>query len=159
MGTRVTFNWVNVNRYIGRHQNITLTLAAKNPDSPFVFADFLNRNLYIPVTDEALKFLSPLDEQNAVVGNQIVKAEGFELAWRIHAVEVNVIEASLRAAIFVDESKCRAGDVFLRGSAKGFGNAFDQSSFACAEVAAQQDKFGRREICRKFTPKGDGFFW
>src|SRR6476661_8764620 len=101
-----------------------LNLLAGDPDPPVVFrispwfAEFaipsLQRNFHIALALKALELLSPLYQENAVVSDEVIEPQRFQLARRINPVQVDVVEVSLGTAIFVDQSEGGAGDI-VRG--------------------------------------------
>src|SRR5579864_6350811 len=88
---------------------------AADPDSPAALPFPLQRNLYVPLAQQPRKFLSPLDQQNTIVGAQVIQSERFQFARRVDAVKINVIEVGAGPAIFMHQRKGGTGDVFLRG--------------------------------------------
>ena len=72
------------------------------------------RNLDIPLALEAFELLSPLYQENAVIGDEVVESQRLKFPRSIDSVKVDVIEIDLRTAVFVDQCKCGAGN-FLRG--------------------------------------------
>src|SRR5215469_13422173 len=98
----------------------------------------LDRNLHVPLADEALEFLSPLDEQNAASIHQVIEGQGIQFALGIDAVQVDVIKRQLRSAVFVNEREGRAGNALRLRSAKALGNAFYQGGLPCPQIAAEE---------------------
>src|SRR5207237_9598151 len=74
---------------------------------------------------QARELLSPLDQENAVFGDQVIEAEGLKLARRVYPIEINVIDVDFRAAILMHQSEGWAGDVVGGSSMESLGNAFD----------------------------------
>ena len=70
---------------------------------PVVLPILLQRNFDIPLALQTRKFLSPLDQQNASVGAQIIQPQRLQLALRIDAVKIDVINVQ-RAARDIRES-------------------------------------------------------
>ena len=56
----------------------------------------LQRNLHISLALEACELLSPLYQENAVVGDKVVESQRLQLARRINSVKIDVIEVGLR---------------------------------------------------------------
>src|SRR5260370_33446184 len=70
--------------------SLSLLTVAHDHDLPFVFAHTLQRNLDIPLLPQARELFSPLNQQNAVVGAQVVQRERFQFASRVRAVKIAV---------------------------------------------------------------------
>src|SRR5579871_5945325 len=134
-----------------------VTTVAGDEEAAIGVAGALDGDFDVSVVNEARKFFAPLDEENGVIGDQVVEPKGFELAGRVHAVEINVIDVHVGAAVFVDQSEGGAVHVLLRGGVKAFGDAFDESSFAGAKIAAQENQTGWSEDFREFAAESDGF--
>lgn len=92
---------------------------------------------------EAHELLSPLYQENTVIGDQVVEPQGFQLSRCIDSVQIDVIEAGLWATVLVDQGERWAGDILSGRRPEGFRNTFDQRSLAGAEVAAQKHQLGR----------------
>ena len=75
---------------------------------------------------------------------------------RIQPVEVHVVNAG-RVAIFMNQGKGRAGNVFLAGCSPTGGNTFHQSSFARSQVADQENNTGGGENLGQVVAKLAGF--
>src|SRR6476469_6767118 len=116
----------------------------------------LQRNFHIARALKALELLSPLYQENAVVSDEVIEPQRFQLARRINPVQVDVVEVSLGTAIFVDQGEGGAGDVVRDGGLEGFRNAFDQRSLARSQIAAQQHQFRRSQHSGQSTAKRDG---
>jgi len=131
---------------------------AGNSNSPPVLAFPLKPDFHIALRPKPAEFLSPLDQQNAVVGTQIIQAERFQFPQGIDAVKIDVIESGLRAAILMHQGKGGTGDVFFGGSPKGGCDALDQGSFSRAQIAAQKHQFRGREEGSERTTESDRLF-
>src|SRR5438309_2840713 len=130
------------------------SLAAGNLNFSVVFPNPFESDLDVPVAHKTRKLLSPLYQENAVFGEQVVESKGFQLPWRVNTIQVNVIQSRSRSAIFVHQRKGGAGDIFFRGSLKSCGNPLDKRGLACAQVAAQQHQLWRREQFGQRSPEG-----
>ena len=80
-----------------------------------MLAHSLQDNLHIPLPHQPRKFLSPLDQQNAVLRAQVIQAERLQFSLRVDAIKIDVIEIGARSAIFMHQREGGTGDVFLRG--------------------------------------------
>src|SRR5258708_2984421 len=127
-------------------------------DVPFILAGVLNRNLHVPILLEAGKLFSPLDQENAVCVHQIVQSQGVQFALRVNAIKIDVVERNLRAAVFVNQSKRRAGDAVSFRSLEAFSNAFDQRGLPCSQIAAQQDDASRLQLRSQPAAEFRSFF-
>src|SRR5216683_7024841 len=112
-------------------------------DLTSVLAHSLQRNLHIPLLLQAEEFFSPLNQQNAVVGAQVIQCERFQFALRVHAIKINVIEIRSRTAILMHQGEGRTGHVFFGGCVKRRRDSFYQRGLACAEIAAQEHQLWR----------------
>jgi hypothetical protein len=120
------------------------------------FPHSLQNNFQVAIAHESRKLFSPLDQQDAVGCEQVVQAEGFQLALGIDPVQVDVIEGGSRAAIFVDEGKGGAGNVLSGSGLEAFCDALDEGGFAGAQIATQQDDERRGKPGRELASEGDG---
>src|SRR5208282_2145582 len=75
-------------------------LLIAHPDPPHVLPRALQRNLHIPLAHQLRKFLSPLDQQNAIVAPQIVQRKRLQFTLGVDAIQIDVIELGPRPAIF-----------------------------------------------------------
>jgi len=66
-----------------------------------------------------------------------------------------MVKSSFRPAVFMDQGESRAGDIFLSGGLKCTRNSFDQSSFSCTKVAAQENELGWDKQAGKGTAESD----
>src|SRR5581483_7199510 len=131
---------------------------ARDEKTAIAVAGALDRNFHVALAHKAGEFFAPLDQENGIARDEVVEAEGFELARRVHAVEINVIDVHSGTAIFVHQSKGGAGHVLLRGGVESFGDAFDESSFAGTKIAAQKNQTRWSEGLREFAAESYGFF-
>lgn len=92
---------------------------------------------------QARELLSPLDQENAVFGDQVIEAEGLKLARRVYPIEINVIDVDFRPAILMHQSEGWASDVVGGSSMESLGNAFDQGGLARTQFTTQKDQLGR----------------
>jgi hypothetical protein len=139
-------------------RSFDLSVIRLDYDSTIVATFMLDAYLSITLTHEPLKLLSPLDQQDAVWGHQVVKCERVEFALCIDAVEIDVIESHNRAAIFMDQGKRRASNVISFGRLKAFGNAFDHSGLPCSQIAAQKHDAPGSELGSESATKFRGLF-
>src|SRR3984885_2916991 len=86
----------------------TKTLTAY-PDPPLIVVPPHQHNLHISLAQQPRKLFSPLDQQNAVVGTQIIESKRLQFSLRIDAVEIDVVEIGMRSAIFVHQGEGRTG--------------------------------------------------
>src|SRR6185437_8126423 len=91
--------------------NLQSSICHQEDDFPLVLGNSLEGNLHIPFSLKARELFSPLNQQNAVVGHQIIEAERFQLTLSIDAVQIDVIKHHRRAAIFMNEGEGRTGNV------------------------------------------------
>ena len=89
---------------------------------------------------------------------QLIQSEGIEFTRRVDAIEIDVEEIDVRAAILVDEGKGGTGHIVLRGGLQAFGNAFDQRGLARAEIAAKNDHARALQGRSETAAERDGFF-
>src|SRR5262249_54119858 len=87
---------------------------------PIIPTPMFNRNLYIALFDKALKLLSPLDQQDALRRHQVVERESVELALGVDTIEIDVVESGTGSAVFVNQSKRRAGNVLRLSRSETF---------------------------------------
>ena len=127
-------------------------------DPALILACPLQRNLHIPLLHEPRKLFSPLDQQDAVFGAQIIQSERFEFALRVDAIEIDMEKIGARSTVFVDEREGGAGDILFGGCIERSGDSLDQRGLTRAEIAAQEDEFGRSEKFCERSAEGDGFF-
>src|ERR1700731_2749633 len=106
-------------------------------DSAPILAVPLQRNLYVPLALQARKFLSPLDQQNTVLGAQIIEGESFKLARSVDTIEIDMEEISPRPAILVHQREGGTGNIFFLGRLERGSNSFDQRGLAGPEIPAQ----------------------
>src|ERR1051326_1209849 len=59
---------------------------ARNGNLSFIVIVMLNRNLHVPLFCKPLKLFSPLDEQNALRGHQVVKSQRVEFTLGVDPV-------------------------------------------------------------------------
>src|SRR5664280_449900 len=136
-----------------------LTLLPLHHNLPLLVALALEADFHVALLLEAGGLLSPLQQhQVAGLGEEFVEAQRVELARRVDAVEVDVEQVHLGAAILVDEGERRAGDIVLRSGVETFGDAFHQRGLAGAEIAAQDDHTRSLQRGRQFPAQRHGFF-
>jgi len=105
-----------------------------------------NRNLHVALLHEPLELFSPLDEQDALRGHQIVKGQRVELALRVNTIKIDMKERDLGAAVFVDKSERGTGDIFSFSCLEAFSNTFDHGGLSRSQIAAQEHDAARLEI-------------
>src|SRR3954464_4203505 len=79
----------------------------------FIISERLDSDLGVAFLAEALEFFTPLQQDQAALVSQIVDSKSFQLARRIHPIQINVVQRGLGPAVFVNEGEGRAGDVIL----------------------------------------------
>src|SRR5580658_1649381 len=119
------------------------------------FRDLLQGDLHVLVAFEARELLSPLYQQDAVWGEQVVEAEGFQVALGIDPVKVNVVQGGARSAVFVDEGEGWAGHVLGASGPEAFSDTLHQGRFSRSEVAAQQHDERRGPFGGELAPERD----
>jgi len=118
----------------------------------------LDHDLHIPLAHETWEFLTPLDQQNAVLRTKIIEGQRVELARSVDSIQIDVVKIRLRPAIFVHQRERRAGNVFLRRRLKCRCDPFDQSGLSRPEIAPEQHQFRRAEQLRQAPPKSNCVF-
>src|SRR5712672_743424 len=99
---------------------------AHDPDLTSVLAHTFQRNFHISLAQQSRKFLSPLNQQNAVSCTQIIEGQGVEFPQRVDAVKINVVKMGSGSVIFVDQREGRTGDVFFGGRLERRGDSLYQ---------------------------------
>src|SRR5205085_5200340 len=85
--TAVTTSWV-----FESHFDLTLVLTGRH-----------DRDLHVALARQPWELLSPLDQQDiARIRQQFVEPKRCELALGINAIQIDVVQRCIRAAVFVD---------------------------------------------------------
>src|ERR1043166_331670 len=142
----------------GTNNARTSIALARKRNQPVVSALMLNRNLHVALFDEPLKLLSPFDQQDALRGHQVVERQRVELALRVDAVKIDVIESHLRPAVFVDERKRWAGHIFGLSGLEPFSNTFDHGGLPCSQVTTQKHDASGLELGSESATEFRGLF-
>ena len=124
-------------------------------DSTNPFIHLLEGDLCLPIAPQAGEFVSPLDEQDAVGGEQVIEGERFQFALGVNALEVNVIERNAGTPVFVDQGESGTRHVFRSSGLEAFGNSLDQGRFPGSEIAAEKHHQRRRQIKSELSSEGD----
>lgn len=77
---------------------------------------------------------APLDGDNTVACEVVVKAKRSEVGSGFDPVEIHVDKSQAASMVFVDEGECRAGNI-PRIASEGLGEAFYKAGFASAHRA------------------------
>src|SRR5207237_6006854 len=98
----------------------------------------LERDLDIAITHQARKLLSPLYQQDTLLGEKVVESQRLQLPGRVYAIQVDVVEIRCGAAVLVHQCEGRTGDVLLGGGFESGRNSLDERGLARPQLAAQQ---------------------
>src|SRR5579862_6226138 len=83
-------------------------------DFPVILPNPFECDLDVPIAREARKLLSPLYQENAVLGDQVIQPQRLQLPRRVNPIQINVIEVYDGSMIFVHQREGGAGHVFFR---------------------------------------------
>ena len=123
-----------------------------------IFSHALQGDFNVLITHQVGKLLSPLYQENGVVGDEVVESQGFQLARSINPIKINMIKRDLGTAVFVDQGEGWTGDLLRLGSLESLGDALDQGGLAGAEVASQHYQPGWRKHFSQRAAEGNGLF-
>ena len=102
------------------------------------------------------KFFCPFDHADAVAKEIIVEADLEGLESGLEAIEVEMVEGEATVVIFVNQAEGGAGDGVRGGEARG--EAFDEVSFARAEIAGEGEDIAEAEGFGDGNAVEDGYF-
>src|SRR5581483_1611613 len=117
----------------------------------------VQRDLHISITSETLKLLSPLDEQNTIVPDEVIQAECFQLLRSINPIEIDMVEVRIGTVVLVNQREGGTGHILLVGSLKGLCYPLHERGLTCAQVSTQQDEFWGLKYVPQTPPKCDRF--
>src|SRR2546428_4370977 len=78
----------------------------------------LQSDFCVLIALQARELLSPLDQENAVFGDQVIETERLKLARRAYPIQLNVIDVDFRDPLLILQSEGWARDV-VRGRQVG----------------------------------------
>ena len=98
--------------------------------------------------------LGPLDEGDAPGAQVVLQQLGILCVQTLQAIEVQVRDGDVRAAVAVPDAEGRAGDG--TGDAERPGGAADEGGLAGAELAVDEHQVARAQLSGQLGPEGFG---
>jgi len=132
-------------------------LTFRNRDFASGIAFAFDGYLDITLAKKARELFAPFDQQDvSIFYDEVVETKTVKFTLGFNAVEIDVINRPLRAAILVHQREGRARDIFLRSGRKRFRNSLHHRRLARTQISAQQNDAGIAQGRRQLSPERDG---